>query len=112
MRSVLLDYGPTLLTWAAVIYKLPALRRRPGDWSVRTYWLTLLSLAVTLTLLLPPVYVGLDGLLRVPNLARLLAHSLTLVASWSVQAFLSYLNYPELAPTPPSAAAAGCCSRP
>lgn len=67
---------------------------------VRTYWLTLLSLAITLTLLLPPVYVGVDGLLRVPNLSRLLAHSPTLVASWSVQAFFSYLNYPEIEAPP------------
>jgi hypothetical protein len=92
---VLLDYGPTILTWAAVFYKLPALRRRPNDWSVRTFWLTLLALAVTLTLLLPPVYFAVDSVSRVPNLARLLAHSLTLGASWSVQAYLAYLNYPE-----------------
>ncbi len=96
MRSLLLDYGPTILTWVAVLYKLPALQRRPDDWSVRTLWLTLLALAVTLTLLLPPVYLAVGGLFAVPNLARLLAHGLTLVASWSVQAYLSYLNYPEI----------------
>jgi hypothetical protein len=100
MRSLLLDYGPTVLTWAAVVYKVPALRRRPDDWSLRTLWLTLLALAVTLTLLLPPVYLGIDRLFGVPNLTRLLAHTLTLLASWSVQAYLAYLNYPEIEARP------------
>jgi len=100
VRSLLLDYGPTVLTWAAVLYKVPALRRRPDDWSLRTFWLTLLALAITLTVLLPPVYLGVDALFRVPNLTRLLAHTLTLLASWSVQAYLAYLNYPEVEARP------------
>lgn len=95
MIDSLLRYGPVVLLWVAVAYKLPAFRRSPRDPAVRAYWLTLLSLALALTALLPPVYVAIDRLAGVPNLTRLLANSLALVTAWTVQAFLFYLSEPE-----------------
>lgn len=94
MNRELLAYGTTLLAWAAVVYKLPALRHSLRDPALRAYWLTLLSLALSLTLLLPPVYLAVGRVAGEPNLARLLGNGLALVASWSVQAFLLHLNFP------------------
>lgn len=94
MAKELLDVGPALLAWTAVAYKLPALRRSPHDPALRAYWLTLLFLAIALTVLLPPVYLAIDRLAGFPNLARLLGHSSVLVTSWAVQAFLLHLNFP------------------
>ena len=95
MTAAVYEYAPALVAWAAVLFKLPSIYRRPGDWPLRAYCLTLFSLALSLTLLISPVYFAVDSLLGAPNIARLLTHSLALVASWSVQAFLAYLNGPE-----------------
>jgi hypothetical protein len=91
----MLAWGPPLLLWAAVLYKLPALRRRPRDRGLQAYWLTLLYLALALTLLLPPVYFAMSQLTGVPNLARLLGNGLGLASSWTVQAFLFHLSDPH-----------------
>jgi hypothetical protein len=90
----LLSYAPTVLVWAAVAYRLPAVRRAPGDAGQRWNWLTLLCLALALTVLLPPVYLWLGPALAVLNVARLLGNGLVLVASWTVQSYLFHLNYP------------------
>jgi hypothetical protein len=97
MTRVLLQLGPAMLTWAAVIFKLPAMRRSPRDSALRAYWLALLALSLALTVLLPPVHLAIDRLVGVPNLSRLLGHSLALAAAWAAQAFLLRLNY--LGPT-------------
>jgi hypothetical protein len=89
-----LQLWPVLLAWAAVFFKLPALRRNRHDPAPRAYWLGLVGVALTLTVLLPPVYLAVDQLAGVPNLARLLAHGLALAAGCSVQAFLLLLSYP------------------
>lgn len=94
MSGELLGAIPMVLAWAAVVYKLPALCRSLRDPAVQAYWASLLCLALTLTVLLPPVYLALDGLLGVPNLARLLGNGLALLACWMVQIFLFHLNYP------------------
>jgi hypothetical protein len=93
-KGLLLQLGPALLAWAAVLFKLPAVCHSPGNPELRAYWSGLLGVALTLTVLLPPVYVAIDRLAGVPNLARLLGHSLALTGGWSVQAFLLLLNYP------------------
>lgn len=95
-----LAYGPPMLAWAAVAYKLPALRRSPRDPALRAYWLTLLSLALALTVLVDAVYLAIDRVAGVPNLARLLGHGFILVTSWAVQVFLLHLNYPDAAVRP------------
>jgi len=90
----LLSLIPAIATWLAALYKLPALRRRPHDAAVRSFWLSLLFLALALTVLVPSVVVGLDAISHIANISRLLGNGLVLVASWQVQAFLLYLNYP------------------
>src|SRR3954466_12838902 len=93
MARELLSYVPTLLMWAAVVYKFP--RGNPPERGARFLWLTLLGLALALTVLLPPVYLLADRLARVPNLARFLGNALVLVAGWTAQAYLFHLNYPD-----------------
>lgn len=94
MSSYLLHWGPPLLLWATAVFKLPALRRNPGDPGLRAYCLTIVSFAMAFTVLAPSVYDAIDRLAGIPNLARLLANSLGLVTCWSVQAFLTYLSKP------------------
>jgi hypothetical protein len=94
MTKGILQFGPALLTWTAVIFKLSALRRSPGNPARRAYWLAMFTLALALTVLLPPVHLAIDRAAGIPNLARLLGHGLALAASWAVQAFLVHLNYP------------------
>lgn len=95
--TALVAYGLPALAWAAVIYKLPALRRSPDDPALRAYWLTLLTLALGVTVMMPPIYLTISQLTGVPNLARLLGNSLGLVAGWSVQVFLAHLSGAEAA---------------
>jgi len=95
MARELLAYVPVALAWAAVAYKLLALHRTPGELGLRSFWFGLLALALSLTTLLPPVYLGIDRLVGIPNLARLLAHCLMVIAAWSIHMFLFYLNYPD-----------------
>lgn len=85
----------TALSWVVVVYKLPALRRNPGDVARRYYWLTLLLIALSLTVLLPNTYLMIDKLSGVPNLARLLGDALALTTSWAAQALLFHLIYPH-----------------
>src|SRR5713226_4145546 len=92
MKDLLLGYGPALLLWVAVAYKLPTVTRAPRDPGRRWLWLTLLFLALAVTVLRPPVYVGIDGALGRANMARLLSNSLTLVSCWAALALLAHLN--------------------
>jgi len=96
MTADLLSLIPAIATWLAVLYKLPALRRRPHDAAIRAFWLSLLFLALALTVLVPSVAVAVDAISHIANISRLLGNGLVLVASWQVQAFLLYLNYPGL----------------
>ena len=59
-----------------------------------------MALAAALTILLPPVYLAVDGLTGVPNLARLLGHGLILATGSAVRSFLGYLSYPDAAARP------------
>lgn len=95
MFRELLAYGPVMLVWAAVLYKLSALLRAPREPTLRFYWLTLFALALSLTTLLSPIYLAVDRFLGIPNLARLLAHSLMLISGWSAQMLLLHLNHPD-----------------
>lgn len=92
MKELVLDYGPALLLWAAVAYKFPSMARAWRDSGRRWLWFTLLFLAMAVTVLLPPVYVGIDVAVGRANLSRLLSNSLTLVSGWTVQALLAHLN--------------------
>ena len=58
MARDLLAYVPVALAWAAVAYKLSAFLRHPGEPALRSFWFGLLALALSLTTLLPPVYLS------------------------------------------------------
>ena len=94
IRELLLGDGPTLLAWAAVLYKLPVLWRplaRPG---LRAHWFAHLALALALTFLLHPIYLAIDTAAGMPNLARLLGHASVLIAGWCVQVYFADLTLP------------------
>jgi hypothetical protein len=93
--TLFIDYGPALLAWVAVLYRVTILRRPVESQGLRGYWFGLLALALAATVLLPPIYLAFDDLVGVRNLARLLAHSLVLVSSWCVQVYLYYLTYTD-----------------
>ena len=95
MITLFIDYGPALLAWVAVLYRVTILRRPVESQGLRGYWFGLLALALAATVLLPPIYLAFDDLVGVRNLARLLAHSLVLVSSWCVQVYLYYLTYTD-----------------
>lgn len=94
IRDVLIWF-PAGLAWVAVGYTFPALLRRRHDAAFRAFWLSLLFLALSLSVLTPAGYAAIDGMIGVANLARLLGNALILVAGWQVQAFLFHLNYPD-----------------
>lgn len=95
MSGPVLEYGPVLIVWAAVVYRLPALRHHPRDPGLRAFCLTLLCLAAGMTLLLVPVYIAVDRLTGIANSARLLANILVVVASYQAQQFVFHLAHPE-----------------
>lgn len=97
MADQIMTLAPAALIWAAVVYRLPALYRNPRNPAVRAYCLILVSLALALTLVAPPVYLAVDRAAGIPNLATLLKHSLALVSAWMVQTFLLHVNYPGAA---------------
>lgn len=82
------------LSWVAVAYKAMDLRRL-REAGALIFWLILLLSALAVTFLLPPVYVAIDQLVGIPNLARLLGNGSILLASWLVQLSIWRLNYPE-----------------
>ncbi|HLI52104.1 MAG TPA: MAB_1171c family putative transporter [Thermomicrobiaceae bacterium] len=90
-----LFYGPPAVAWAAAGYKLPAVRQRRADPGLLAFWLTLTSLALALTVLVPSIYLEIDHLTSVPNLARLVGDGFALMTAWSVQVFLAYLSLPK-----------------
>jgi len=89
-----LAYAPTVLSWAAVAYRTGAAWRSQPAPGQRALWLTLLCVALALTVLLAPLYLAFDRVLGVPNLARLVGHGFVVGAAWSVQVFLNALTYP------------------
>jgi hypothetical protein len=81
-----------MVLWVAAVYTLRSVRSRPGNQGVRFYWVTVVMLALALTVLLPPVYLKIDRLLGVPNLARFIGNCLGLVACWTAQRFLAHVS--------------------
>ncbi len=94
MSNPAIDFLPALLMWGAAAYRLPALYRNPRDSATRALWLTFVSFALTLTLLLDPVYLAVDQAAGIPNLATPLKHGFALVGAWTVQTFFLHMNYP------------------
>jgi hypothetical protein len=100
MSRLLLSAAPLVALWAAVVGKLPALRRDPHNAPLRAYWLAVLGVALAWTVLQPPVRLTMDRITGVANLARLFAHSFGVAAACAGQAFLAYSSYPEAAARP------------
>jgi hypothetical protein len=94
MSRLLLYVTPLVALWATVVGKLPALRRDPRNAALRAYWLAALAVALAWTVLQPPVQLAVDRVTGVPNLARLLGHSLAVAAACAAQAFLAYSSDP------------------
>ena len=92
MINSIVTYGPPGVLWVAAIYTVRSIRRRPGNPGLRFYWVTVIVLATALTVLLPPVYLAVDRMLGVPNLARFLGNGLALVACWAAQRFLAHIS--------------------
>ncbi|MGH2459199.1 MAG: hypothetical protein ACRDIY_10065 [Chloroflexota bacterium] len=69
--------------------------QKPRDPGRRPFWLTLFSLAVAVTVLLPPLYVAVDRWSHNPNLARLLGDGPVLIGCWLAQQFLRHLDHPD-----------------
>lgn len=97
MIGWLLHAAPLVVLWSAVVGKLPALRRDPRNGAFRAYWLATLAVALAWTVVPPPVQLTVDRTTGLANLARLLGHSLAVVAACAVQAFLAYSSLPEAA---------------
>src|SRR5918911_1359867 len=95
MTAEILSLVPAVLAWTAVVYKLPDFRHNVRNSTIRAFWLSLLFLALALTVLVPSVAHGIDRLTGVANLSRLLGNSTVLIAAWGVQAFVFlHLDFP------------------
>jgi hypothetical protein len=86
--------GLVLVAWLAVATRLPAVARRPAPPALRAYWLSLLALALALSVQRPAVYLLIDAGAGIPNLARLLGDALVVASAWAVQVFLYHLYFP------------------
>ena len=88
MTDAITVYSIPVILWAAVAYKLyPHVRwKRKPNASQRELVITLACLGLGAVLLLPPAYRWLGGSTGIPNIARLLANGLGLVACWTGQA--------------------------
>jgi hypothetical protein len=94
MGKALLYATPPVLLWSAVLGRVPAIRRRPNDPVLRSYWSALLCLAGAVSVLIPPIQLAVDRRAGVPSLALLVGHALALGCATSAQAFLVYSSSP------------------
>lgn len=81
-------YVGVMLVWLVVAVKLPAVVRGWRDWSLRTYWLAILSLAVCLTLDRAPVYWAASQVTGIPNVAHGVSYGGAIMAGFLAQLFL------------------------
>lgn len=84
-----LGYSVMCLAWIAALDAFRVWRRRAHDMALRANCITLMCVALVLTLLLPPVYQAVDDLSGVPNLTRLLANSVGVIGAWAFQPFVA-----------------------
>src|SRR3712207_5717534 len=85
------------LVWVVAIWRLRWRRHRPHDrdiWTYRIGWTGLLTLALTITLSLPPAATAIDRLAGADGLADYLEHAAALLTSWIWLAYLHRLNAP------------------
>lgn len=84
-----------LLAATALAYKIPALLRDPRSPTRRALVAMLACLVWAPTVNTPVVYLAFDGLVGVPNLARLVAHAGILGFAVSVQILLLHWTVPQ-----------------
>lgn len=92
-----LAFGPALLTWVAAAVRFTVLRRDPSQREQRVLCGLLVALACALTLAFPPIYLGLDRLVGVANLARLLSDLLAMTAALGLGVFLLLSTHDDAA---------------
>ncbi|MFG1949403.1 MAB_1171c family putative transporter [Nonomuraea sp. NPDC048826] len=100
MAEALRHYGPAVIAWVLLAYRVRKGRRGPPDPARDTVWLVLLGLSLSLTFLTPAVYALIGEVTGIPNLARLLGHGSMLVVAWSARTFLWHLSHPVSAVRP------------
>jgi len=87
--------GGALLAWCAVVYKGQALWRYPANPASWAYWAGFLALALTMTLLMPPVTGWIDGTAGITDLSYLIGDAAALLTCWSWLVCLYQLNKPD-----------------
>lgn len=85
-------YGAAALVWLATIDYLLTLRYRQGEIVIAATVRALLCLSAMLLVLLPPVYVHIDQITRVPNSARFIADALLLLSGWAIQPIILHFS--------------------
>ncbi len=91
MSRAAIDGIPLLLAWGGAGYKLKTLHRRPHDRGLQILCSIFLSVALALTVGLPPVHALIDQSVGIPNIAQLLKGSLAVIGGWNVQRYFIYL---------------------
>lgn len=84
------EVGPALLAWAALAYKLPALRRTASNPAGRALTGALFWLALSTTFFSPPIYRRIGEATGVANLAVLLAELCGIIMIWPARNLLLY----------------------
>ncbi|MFF5085323.1 MAB_1171c family putative transporter [Actinoplanes sp. NPDC000266] len=87
-----------LIAFVACGVKLRQLRRDPHNPALRAICGALAALGLCVVVGWPPLYVALDEATGLPNIARYIEHSISLVAAASVQTLFLFLGDPERAP--------------
>jgi hypothetical protein len=88
----------TSVPWLALASRLPSLRRRPDDPRLRAWCVSVLFLALALTVFSPQVYLAVDRLARAPNLAQLLGNEATVVSATAILVLLLHVDGPDAPP--------------
>lgn len=91
MIAAILHAGAAALVCLTALERLRTLRFRSGDVIQRANCLTLCALALALTIMLPPVYRGVDHLSGQANAAKLCADLLSIYGLWAFQPIVEQL---------------------
>ncbi len=74
-----------VLLWGSLLVKLQALHWRVRDPDQRANCVSLLAVALAMTVFHPPIYRAIDRAAGIPNFSRLLGNSLGVVSAWAFQ---------------------------
>ncbi|MFC0531363.1 MAB_1171c family putative transporter [Phytohabitans kaempferiae] len=82
------------LAWAALLFKLPSLRRGRREPAGVALCLAFAFIATTFTLVIPPVYATVDDLIGTKNIAVLISQCCVICYTVSIQLMLLFWAYP------------------